>query len=34
MISQKKDEKKGKTKTLWAKQPSFLAPYPSALGQF
>jgi hypothetical protein len=29
---QKKSEKKWKTKILWAKQTSFLAPYPSALG--
>jgi hypothetical protein len=31
---QKKKWKKWKTKILWAKQTSYLAPYPSALGQF
>jgi hypothetical protein len=31
----KKEVKKSeKTKILWAKKTSFLAPYPSALGQF
>jgi hypothetical protein len=30
----KKNEKKWKTKILWAKQTSFLPPCPSALGQF
>jgi hypothetical protein len=30
----KKNEKKLKTKILWVKQTFFLAPCPSALGQF
>jgi hypothetical protein len=30
----KKKGKKGETKILWAKQTSFLAPYPLALGEF
>jgi hypothetical protein len=32
-MSKKKSEKKWKTKILWAKITSFLAPCPSALGQ-
>jgi hypothetical protein len=33
-MSKKKSEKKRKSKILWAKQTFFLAPCPSALGQF
>jgi hypothetical protein len=33
-MSKKKSFKKWKTKILWAKQISFLAPCPLALGQF
>jgi hypothetical protein len=33
-VSKKKSEKKWKTEIIWAKQTSFLAPYPSTLGQF
>jgi hypothetical protein len=33
-MSKNKSEKKWKSKILWTKQTFFLAPYPSALGQF
>jgi hypothetical protein len=33
-MSKKKWKKRWKTKILWANETSFLAPYPSALGQF